>query len=113
MAAYCISDEFSESVMGSGVLISGGGGFHHLERAAAEPIGALWVRLRMGLLCSCASRREITRDKAMKMATRATEMDAAARDPVSFFFFFLLEGRHVLTTPNIPSELEVNFISIF
>lgn len=76
--------------MGSGVLISGGG-FHHLERAA-EPIGALWVRLRMGLLCSCASGREITRDKARKMATQAEEMDAAARVPVSFFFVFFL-GR--------------------
>lgn len=72
--------------MGSGVvLISGGsGGFHHLERPA-EPIGALWVRLRMGLLCSCASGREITQDKATKMATRAQEMEAAVRVPVSEF----------------------------
>lgn len=83
------------------MLISGGsGGFHHLERPA-EPIGALWVRLRMGLLCSCTSGRGITQDKAVKMASRAEEMDAAARVPVSYFF----KGRDVLTTPNISSEL--------
>ncbi|XP_075891101.1 uncharacterized protein LOC142893951 isoform X14 [Nelusetta ayraudi] len=35
----------------------------------------------MGLLCSCASGREITQDKATKMATRAQEMEAAARVP--------------------------------
>lgn len=72
--------------MGSGVVLisGGGGGFHHLERPA-EPIGALWVRFRMGLLCSCASGREITHDKATKMAMRVEEMEAAAHGPVSEF----------------------------
>lgn len=62
-----------------------GGGFHHLGRPA-EPIGALWVRLRMGLLCSCAGARKITKDKATKMAAAGVEgMDAAAQVLVSEF----------------------------
>lgn len=84
IAAY-VSDYFSESAMRSGVVLIGGGGFHHLGRPA-EPIGALWVRLRMGLLCSCVSARKITKEKTTKMASAGVEgMDAAAQVLVSEF----------------------------
>lgn len=43
---------------------------------SAEPIGALWEGLRMGMLCSCASARNLNRDKAVDMLVRGDEMDA-------------------------------------
>lgn len=51
-----------------------------------EPIGALWAGLRMGTLCSCASARKITKDKAavmMMAAASVEEVDAAVQVVVS------------------------------
>lgn len=55
-----------------------GDGFHHLE-----PIRALWVGVRMGTFCSCASARKITKDKFTRMAGSVEETDAAVQVVVS------------------------------